>query len=105
MTAKQLKIALAMAQEVDRDLSRYDDGALEGCGLPDFEPVEASLGAVARLLRWQCLMLNGEWDWREYNENMRPILLSKRVSVADLTVGESRELLIEVCGKVLGGDL
>ena len=76
MRAKELKIALAMAIDSDRDLSRYDDAALDGCGLPDFEPVEVSLGAVARLLcglgQWRlpCQPQNhrsipGSWELRK----------------------------------------
>jgi len=46
-------------------------GLFDGYGLPDFKPVYCSLQAVAELIRWQCVQLNGQLDMVEYNDLAR----------------------------------
>jgi hypothetical protein len=64
MNAKQFSAALAIAQS-NADLSQADDSALFGYGLPDFKPVNVSLAAVAKTLRWQALQFNGQFNSEE----------------------------------------
>ena len=61
MTKTELGRALEIAKS-DHDLSDSDFGNLSGFGLPGFRPVYTTLGAVARLIRWQCGRLDGTWD-------------------------------------------
>lgn len=61
MTRQQFSDALVLAKsKMEFDL--VDDSSLHGCGLPGFKPVVVTLEMVAKLLRWQCLQLNGQWD-------------------------------------------
>lgn len=86
MKAGELKIAVAMAKS-DRDLSKYDDSPLHGLCCPDFpKKVSIELGGVARFLRYQCLMFNGGWDLKGYEE-VRYLLVT-RAEVIDLTAAD-----------------
>lgn len=105
MRAAEIKLALALAQS-GQDLSSYQDGfdRLTGCGCSDFVPCEVPLGAVAKLLRYQCQYLNGGWDWAEY-QNCRAILLGpKRVTVSDCSILELGEVLRTIIEPKLVGD-
>lgn len=66
MKLKEFQEAVALAKS-DQEIND-DDNHLHGCALPGFTPVVTSLRAVARLLRWQAQMLNGEWDHEELNK-------------------------------------
>jgi hypothetical protein len=68
MNAKEVKLALAIAQNTAIDLSGYPFDHLDGCGLPEFKPVATDLHSVARLMRWQYLCLDGSWDWKLWDE-------------------------------------
>lgn len=68
MTLTQFQCAFAIAKDFNRDLSNVDDSILFGCGLRSFEPVHTTLEAVAKLIRWQALQFNGEWDAEALNE-------------------------------------
>lgn len=68
MTLKQQQAAFQIANNFDIDLTDVNDDILFGCGLSDFKPVYVTLKQVAKLMRWQALQLNGEWDSRELNE-------------------------------------
>ena len=68
MTLTQFQSAFAIAKDFDRDLSNVDDSILFGCGLLSFEPVHTTLDAVAKLIRYQALQFNGEWDAEALNE-------------------------------------
>jgi len=95
MKAAELKMALAIAQDYTIDLTQFQGGfdRLFGCGCPDFVPCEVPLGAVAKHLRWQCLFLNGSWDWEEY-QNCRAIFLKRNwVTVSELSVMEFAETI------------
>ena len=52
----------------DEDLSAIDDTPLYGCALRNFKPVHTTLRAVAKLIRWQALKLNGDWDMTEIDD-------------------------------------
>lgn len=60
----QRAVEIAKSQEEITE----DDSHLYGCALPGFQPVFTSLKALAKLLRWQCLQLNGQWDEQALNE-------------------------------------
>jgi hypothetical protein len=67
MTTQQLSAALELAQS-DADLSRESIGHFDGYGLNGFEPVLCTVQQVARLVRWQCIQLNGATDADALNE-------------------------------------
>lgn len=71
------------------DLDSYDYTPLIGCALPDFKPVVTTIPVVAKFLRYQCQCINGDWDWREY-ENLLPIFRSQVTVVPEqrIEVGE-----------------
>ena len=79
MKASDFRRAFALANS-DTDLSAVDDSILYGCGLPTFTPVVATLEMVAKLIRWQCWRLDGQWDGEALNE-MRDILKRKVVAL------------------------
>ena len=68
MTLNQFQQAFAIAKDFNRDLSNVDDSILYGYGLASFKPVHTTLEAVAKTIRWQALMMNGEWDAEALNE-------------------------------------
>jgi len=67
MTKTQFGEAVRIAQADRIDLSGVDDSLLHGCGLPDFKPVYCTVEQVAKLVRWNCMQLNGELDAEELN--------------------------------------
>lgn len=101
MTAKQLRMCLAIAKDYSIDLSRFDDSALFGFGCPDFEPVTVSAGAVARCMRWQSSRFDGGWDEAQFSAD-RPFYL-KNVELSDVTQDEAREVIVECMSRVLVG--
>lgn len=68
MTLNQFQQAFAIAKDFNRDLSNVDDSTLYGYGLASFKPVHTTLEAVAKTIRWQALMMNGQWDAEALNE-------------------------------------
>ena len=69
MNKKEFSEALEIAQNRDVDLTDVDTIVLHGCALPDFQyPVYVTVKQVAALIRWDCLLLNGEIDSRELND-------------------------------------
>jgi len=68
MTLAQFQVAVKTAQNSTLDLSATDDSMLFGYGLSDFKPVHTTLSAVAKVIRWQALQFNGQWDMTELNE-------------------------------------
>jgi hypothetical protein len=74
MTRREFSRAVLIAKS-NVDLSGYDQFALFGYGLPDFEPVCVTMGAAARCLRWQCQAAikwaheaDFFWDEKEMND-------------------------------------
>lgn len=65
MTKAELAQARELAQS-DADLP--DCVVLHGLYLRNFKPVTTTIPVVAALLRWQCVMLNGQLDGEEYAE-------------------------------------
>jgi hypothetical protein len=61
MTNAQLTNAIEIAKG-NADLSAIDTEILFGYGLRNFAPVAATLETVAAVIRWECVMLNGEFD-------------------------------------------
>lgn len=71
MTRAEFNRAVLIAQS-KADLSQVSDDHLHGCGLPGFEPVQTTLAAVAKFLRWQCQYIFGNgWDEQEMNNCWR----------------------------------
>ncbi len=75
MTKQEVRMAMRLALS-GQDLSAHDTEPLFGCALPDFKPVVVSMETVARFLRCQVVMLNGQVDENELND-LAPILRSK----------------------------
>lgn len=71
MTRTEFNRAFELARDNSLDLSDVDERHLHGCGLPDFQRVMTTIAPVAKLLRWQCLMLNGDWDQEALTEMRR----------------------------------
>ena len=49
----------------DQDPSAVEDDILHGCALPDFDPVTCTVECVAKMIRWQCIQLDGSVDENE----------------------------------------
>ncbi len=106
MTAKEFKVATVMAKETSVSLPWELHEALIGCGCSDFNPVCVSLKAVASLLRYQCMCLNGSWDEEEY-QNMRAICVGvkSKVTVSDyVSDAEARDMIHHIMQRVLVGE-
>lgn len=67
MTTQEFKAAFKLANS-GQDLSNIEMDHLFGFGLRDFRPVTTTIGAVARVLRWQGMQFNGQWDMTAVNE-------------------------------------
>ncbi len=65
MTKAQLAKAFNVAKS-DADVSNEDISIFDGFGLNGFLPVYCTIGQLARLIRWQCQYMNGEWDMEEF---------------------------------------
>lgn len=61
MTKSEFSQAVKMV-ESGADLSKFDDSNLFGCGLPDFQPIYTTIGAVAKLVQYQARTFAGTWD-------------------------------------------
>lgn len=61
MTNAEFKNAAEIAKS-NADLTGIDTQVLFGYGLAGFAPVAATIEAIAAVIRWDCLMLNGEFD-------------------------------------------
>lgn len=87
MNADQFRRAFAIADKRDAtgrceiDLSNEDDSQFDGCALPGFQPIVATVRQVAKLMRYQAMYLNGRWDMEELNELQR--LLRHKVTILD----------------------
>jgi len=64
MNANEFKAAFAIATS-NKDLTDVSFDHLYGYGLKDFEPVSTTLDAIAKVMRWQALYMNGTWDQEE----------------------------------------
>ena len=62
MTRSEFNRAFRLADKRDVELSDADDSHLHGCALPAFTRTPTTIAPVAKMIRWHCLMLNGEWD-------------------------------------------
>ena len=67
MTTQEFKAAFKLANS-GQDLSEVDMGHLFGFGLKGFKPTATTIDAVARMLRWQGMQFNGQWDMEAVNE-------------------------------------
>ena len=59
MTRHQLEKAVQLALS-KADLDIADLSIFDGFGLPDFRPVTVTTRALAMLIRWQCVQMNGQ---------------------------------------------
>lgn len=67
MTREDFLKAFEIAQS-DADLQSVDVSIFDGFGLPGFGQVHVTIRSVARLIRWQARMFDGEWDAKALNE-------------------------------------
>lgn len=97
MNALELKLARRMAEDQSIDLSNVDDSVLFGFGCPDFQPVEVSIKAIAKCMRWQCCTFAGGWDEKQWNEDRQHWLRRRDgvhvVSMAEVSDAEARLFL------------
>lgn len=70
MTKREFQVAAGIAMS-NRSLEKHSDDHLYGCGLPDYKQTDTTLASLARHIRWQCQMLNGDWDHEELKECWR----------------------------------
>ena len=66
MTRDQLSAALALARSSE-DLDRGDLAIFDGYGLPYFAAVTVTVRALAMLIRWQCIYMNGGIDAEQFD--------------------------------------
>ena len=66
MTKQELKTAFEVANS-EKELQQTDLLIFDGFGLPEFEKVNVTIEAVAKLIRWQCIRLDGSVDQEELN--------------------------------------
>jgi hypothetical protein len=76
MTKQELSDALFLARDMSEDLSNVDDTPLFGYGLTRFKTAYVTIRAVARMIRWQCIQMNGGLDGREF-DNLAKIFRHK----------------------------
>ena len=68
MNKKEFTEILEIVQDKRIDLTDVDETILHGCALPDYQfPVFVTRKQVAKLIRWDCLQFNGEFDAEELN--------------------------------------
>lgn len=67
MTRKELKEAVKIAVS-DVSLSEVDDDHLFGYELPSFKKTVSTIQAIAKMIRWQCVYLNGKICENSLNE-------------------------------------
>ena len=61
MNKKEFSEIMEIVQNKEIDLSNIDELILHGCALPDYQyPVYVTRKQVAKLIRWDCLLFNGE---------------------------------------------
>jgi len=65
MTSKEFKKALEIAKNFKIDLTTVSIDHLIGYGRSNFEAVSTSLNAVAVIMRWQGINVDGSWDEEE----------------------------------------
>lgn len=68
MTKAEFARAFTLASDRSVSLADVNDSHLHGCAMPGFEPVTTTLAPVAKMIRWQCSMFNGQWDHAELDE-------------------------------------
>jgi len=63
MTAAEFKQAVTLSRDnANPKVNGADMNCFDGFGLPNFQPVYVTVFQVARLIRWQAVQLNGEFD-------------------------------------------
>ena len=68
MTRKELERALELAKIGEREYNWTTLAVFDGFGLPDFEPIQTTLWAVSRIIRYQCLCFDGTLEAVALNE-------------------------------------
>ncbi len=69
MNIAEMKLVMQTARRCGR-LDHEAIAQFQGYGLKDFKPVHVSIWQVSRLIRWQCLQFNGEFDMEAVDELM-----------------------------------
>jgi len=67
MTKQQFARAVEIAKS-EQDMDAVDFNNLIGYGLPEFKPTITTLRAVAKMIRYQTLQFNGEFDCFELSD-------------------------------------
>lgn len=68
MNVQQLQQAMQLASQKE-GVGNFDGLEIfSGFGLKDFTPVHCTLMQVAKLLVWQALQFNGEWNAEELDQ-------------------------------------
>jgi hypothetical protein len=88
-----------IARDTSIDLSQENMDVLIGFGLDDFKTVSVPLRVVARCMRWQCLCLDGSWDYKQFKDLPH---YKAKVRILDLSVPELRYWLVTFVQKRLG---
>ena len=86
MTRQQLETAVRLALS-RTDLELADLAMFDGFGLPDFRPVTVTTRALAMLIRWQCVQLNGQLNAESLDEIAT--LGRRRFAVVDTDAGKA----------------
>jgi hypothetical protein len=76
MTKQELSDALFLAWDMSEDLSDADYAPLYGYGLTPFKTAYVTIRAAARMIRWQCIQMNGGLDGQEF-DNLAKIFRRK----------------------------
>lgn len=77
MTSIEFKKATKLAFSEGFSWLEHDMSILDGCGLPDFSPVAATINTIAAFIKYQCGCLDGSIDQEELN-NCRYIFCKLR---------------------------
>lgn len=86
MKRNQLEKAVQLSlSKTDLDLA--DLAIFDGFGLPGFKPVTVTTRALAMLIRWQCVQLNGQINSEALDEIAT--LGRTRFNVIDAEVGKA----------------
>ena len=67
MNKSEFQAAFEIAKS-NAELGQDPIYAFDGFGFDSFQPVVCTLRQVARLMRWQALQLNGQWDMAALSE-------------------------------------
>ena len=68
MTKEQLSAAMRIVEKTNESLLDVDISIFLGYGLPDFKAIYCTIRQLAALIRWDCLLFNGEVNGQALDE-------------------------------------